>query len=179
MAEETKYEVPHVTAMAQPTSKTCWLACCRMVYKSAGQPIDQIEPKIKKALGATTYDSVIDSTGLLDEHLAKTAAALGFSGLTKKHLSDITNFWDYLKLSGALMCTGTFSFGKVSGLHAVVICGIDLKAKTLTMIDPYYQFSPSEVKKYPITHSALIAKLRDVPFSNLGFWVKPKPVTTP
>jgi len=167
---DSKYEVPKVTPMAQPTSKTCWLACYRMLFKSKGKDINDIEPKLLKVFGKTTYESILNSTGLLDEHLAKATAALGLYGLTKKHLSDITNFDDHLRKSGAVMCTGTFSFGKVTGLHAVIICGIDLERKTLTMVDPYYQFTPSEVGKYPITHSVLIAKLRDVQFSNQSFW---------
>jgi hypothetical protein len=145
-----------------------------MLFKYANLPVAQIETKLKAVLGESTYKSILTDTGLLDEHLPKATAALGFSGMTKKSLSDITNFDDYLRKSGPLMCTGTFSFGKVTGLHAVIICGIDRDRKTLTMIDPYYQFDPSEVKKYPITHKSLIAKLRDVPFSNQGWWVVPK-----
>ena len=174
MADSRKYEVPGVTPIAQPTSKTCWLACYRMLFKYANQPVSTIEAKVKAALGETTFKKVLNETGLLDEHLGKVCASLGFSGMTKKSLSDITNFDDYLRKSGPLMCTGTFSFGKVSGLHAVIICGIDLDRKTLTMIDPYYQFVESEVKKYPITHKLLLDKLRDVPFSNHGWWVVPK-----
>lgn len=170
MADDRKYEVPNVTPIAQPTSKTCWLACYQMLYKSKNKKTSEIEPKLRKALGDATYDSICNDTGLLDEHLQKATAALGLFGLTKKHLSDITNVDDHLRKSGAIMCTGTFSFGKVTGLHAVVICGIDLDRKTLTMIDPYYQYFPSEVAKYPITHSVLIAKLRAVPFSNQSFW---------
>ena len=167
---DSKYEVPKVTPMAQPTSKTCWLACYRMLFQSKGKDIKEIEPKLRKAFGDSTYESILNSTGLLDEHLSKATAALGLYGLTKQHLSDITNVDDHLRKSGAIMCTGTFSFGKVTGLHAVIICGIDLDRKTLTMIDPYYQFLPSEVGKYPITHSTLIAKLRPVQFSNQSFW---------
>lgn len=170
MGADSKYECPNVTPMAQPTNKTCWLACYRMLYSFAGKSLSAIDTAMRQAFGDSAYDKIINETGLLDEHLALAARANGFSGMPKKVLADITKFSDYLHKSGPLMCTGTFSFGKVTGLHAVLICGIDEERETLTMIDPYYLVAPDEVKKYPITHQALIAKLRDVPFSNQGWW---------
>jgi hypothetical protein len=170
MDQDPKYQVPNVIPMAQPTSKTCWLACYRMLYKFKGRDVGDIDTAMRKAFGDDGYDSIINQTGLLDEHLAKATAALGFYGMPKTSLADIDKFSDYLRKSGPLMCTGTFSFNKVTGLHAVIICGVDLDAKTMTMVDPYYQVSPEEVKKYPITHSVLIDKLRNVQFSNQGWW---------
>ena len=176
MADDDNYEVPNVMPIAQPTTKTCWLACYRMLFKYASQPLASTEEKLAATYGAATFDSIVNETGLLDEHLAKAAGALGLSGMTKRSLSDINSFSEYLRLSGPLMCTGTFAFRKVTGLHAVIICGVNMERKTLTMIDPYYEISPSDVKKYPITHSVLIDKLRDVQFSNQGWWVKPTAV---
>lgn len=175
MADDDIYEVPDVTPIAQPTTKTCWLACYRMLYKWASQPLLGIETKLSAAFGEGVYDSILNQTGLLDEHLQPAAKALGFYGMPKTSLADITKFSDYLRSSGPLMCTGTFSFNKVSGLHAVIICGVNLKNKQLTIIDPYYDVVPSEVKKYPTTHASLIGKLRDVQFSNQGWWNKPSP----
>ena len=176
MADNTSYEVPNVTPIPQPTSKTCWLACYQMLFKFVKQPLPDIDSKLTTAFGATVYDSIVNETGLLDEHLMRAAGALGFSGMPKSVLADFDKFTNYLRLSGPLMCTGTFSFRKVTGLHAVIICGYNTDFKTLTMIDPYYEVSPSDVKKYPISHSLLIGKLREVQFSNQGWWVTPAPV---
>ena len=109
MADNTSYEVPNVTPIPQPTSKTCWLACYQMLFKFARQPLPDIDSKLTTAFGATVYDSIVNETGLLDEHLMRAAGALGFPGMPKSVLADFDKFTNYLRLSGPLMCTGTFS----------------------------------------------------------------------
>lgn len=130
-ADTYDYEVsPEVPEVAQPTSKTCWLACYKMMCLWKGRDFEEAVKRLKKAGIDTTV-------GLQPEDLDKARKVVGTEGWKVSTLKTKEGMMNALETYGPIWCAGYFIEGS---LHAIVLHGYQLykrKKLRLRLHDPW------------------------------------------
>jgi hypothetical protein len=134
----------------QSNSASCWYAAYCMLYDWKGQPTSAIREKIEAStLGAAGYADAWRN-GLREEDYPTVRAALGLWGFRRMYFATLADDLDYfgknLKDYGPFWCA--LHSDASNSDHGVVVCGVNVDAKTIHVMNPWGTTGTAESQYY-------------------------------